>query len=111
LLLTDFYRELNKIAEIVYFNNEKTFEHVRPDAICGFVYNGINRLAFIETEKSFKGVDLNKYKKLKATEQYKKYFKQDFFSLSRNIKLNLTIVLIYRFLKTCKINKFSNILA
>jgi len=61
LMLTDFYRELHKIATVVKFIPEPTLGNIRPDAIVGFQLNGVNRLAMIEVELSHKGFNSAKY--------------------------------------------------
>jgi hypothetical protein len=61
LLLTDFYRELHKIADIKRFIPEPTLGSVRPDAAVGFIHNGKSRLALVEVEVSNKGFDRKKY--------------------------------------------------
>lgn len=47
LLLTDFYRELHKIANIKRFIPEPALGEIRPDAVVGFELNG-QRLALVE---------------------------------------------------------------
>lgn len=74
LLLTDFYRELNKIAEIVFFENEFKCENVIADALAVYKLNEIAYVAFIEVEISNKGIDLDKYEKLFRSNKYEKYF-------------------------------------
>lgn len=63
LLLSDFYRELHKIAEIKKFKAEPNLGDIRPDAIIGFNLNGTNRLALVEIEISNKGFNYAKYDK------------------------------------------------
>jgi len=60
ILLTDFYRELHKIADIKKFIPEPVFSNIRPDAVVGFVL-GRSRLALVEVEISNKGFDRKKY--------------------------------------------------
>jgi hypothetical protein len=54
LLLTDFYRELHKIADIKKFIPEPTLGNIRPDAVVGFVHNGKSRLALVEVKSATK---------------------------------------------------------
>lgn len=61
LVLTDFYRELHKIAEIAKFIPEPTLGNMRPDALVGFNLNKTNRLAMVEVELSHKGFNSAKY--------------------------------------------------
>lgn len=52
VLLTDFYREFRKAVNVIKFKPEPTYEKIRPDAVCGFVCNGENRLALVEVKIS-----------------------------------------------------------
>lgn len=61
LILTDFYREANKIVEIKKFRKEPTLGDIKPDACFGYESNGIKRLACVEVELSNKGFDAEKY--------------------------------------------------
>ncbi len=74
LLLTDFYRELNKIVNVVDFKNELAIEHLRCDGFVAYKVNERGYIAFIEVEISNKGLDIGKYKKLLDTGLYKAYF-------------------------------------
>lgn len=74
LLVSDFYRELSKIATIRRFKAEPEYDDIRPDAIIGYEINGVKYLALLEVEISNKGLDLYKYNKLYANERYKKFF-------------------------------------
>lgn len=76
LLLTDFYRELHKIATIKpdYFIPEYRIEHLIADGLVGYNYQGENYFACIEVQTRNEEVDLDKYKKLYTSKRYLKYF-------------------------------------
>lgn len=97
LLLTDFYRELHKIATIKVFEKEFTIGDIRADALVGYRYNNANYIAFVEVELSNRP-DVKKYEKLKASGEYRKYlttFPLIFFITDRPIpKTDLTIIRI-----------------
>lgn len=62
LLLTDYYRELNRKVEIVAFYKEfNKINGIRPDGFVAYIENKTNKIAFIEVEISNKGLDLKKY--------------------------------------------------
>lgn len=61
LLLTEFYRELHKIADIKHFIVEPKFGNIRPDGIVGYTLNGKNHFAMVEVEISHKGFNSEKY--------------------------------------------------
>lgn len=65
LLLADFYREINKLAKIEYFENEFTqFDGIRPDGFLAAELPGNRKeIYFIETEISNKP-DTEKYEEL-----------------------------------------------
>lgn len=63
LILTDFYRELHKIADIKKFIPEPTLGSIRPDAVVGYVLNGESYVSLVEVEISNKGFDNIKYEK------------------------------------------------
>lgn len=72
LLLTDFYRELNKIVNIVSFKKEFTkIEGIRPDGVVVYQYRNKNYVAFVEVEISNKGFDTEKYKEMYRNKNYK----------------------------------------
>ena len=74
LLVTDFYRELHKKAEIFSFKIEPVLDNIRPDAIFAYRYKGKNYLGLLEVEISNKGFDYGKYERFYSTEVYKNYF-------------------------------------
>lgn len=74
LLLTNFYRELNRIANIEFFDNEFVIEHVRADALVAYSLQGKGYVAFIEVQIANMPLDIGKYEKLYRAELYKKYF-------------------------------------
>ena len=69
-----FYRELSKIAVVHGFKIEPTYDDMRPDAVFGFQIGEKKYLGLLEVEISNKGLDLFKYNKLFANENYKKFF-------------------------------------
>lgn len=77
LLLTEFYRELNKISEIQYFENEYVCDDVRADGIVAFVYRGKGYVGFIEVEISNNGLDVEKYERLYKNGKYINYYPLD----------------------------------
>lgn len=70
ILLTDFYRELSKQADIFKFIVEPKLDGIRPDAAVGFTHRGVDRVALVEVELSNKGFDVEKYKRW----NWKEYF-------------------------------------
>lgn len=72
LLLTEFYLELNRIAQIVYFDTEFTFfEGIRPDAFTAVEFpNKRKEVYFIEVELSNKP-DVEKYEQLYLSHKWK----------------------------------------
>lgn len=74
LLVTHFYRELNKIADIEYFRPEFThFEGIRPDAFIAYELQGEKDMAFLEVEISNNGLDIEKYERLYKLGEWKGY--------------------------------------
>jgi hypothetical protein len=73
LLLTDFYRELYKIAKVHEFRPEVTIGNIRPDAIIGYETDR-KYLALLEIEISNKGFDVYKYESLFYSGEYKTFF-------------------------------------
>ncbi len=73
LLLTDFYRELNKRVKIKLFRKEFPIEDIRPDGFVVYEVNGQNYIACVEIELS-NIPDIGKYERLYKGESYKKYF-------------------------------------
>lgn len=74
LLLTDFYREFNKVVEIVDFKNEVTIDKLRADGLVAYKKNGKGYIAFVEVQISNTPLDLKKYQVLLKSEEYKRYF-------------------------------------
>ena len=74
LLVSDFYRELSKVAVVHGFKVEPTYDDMRPDAVFGFEIGSKKYLGLLEVEISNKGLDLFKYNKLFANDRYKKLF-------------------------------------
>lgn len=74
LLVTEFYRELHKAADIAHFKIEVSLGDIRPDAIFGYTIIGKNYIGLLEVELSHKGLDLDKYEKFYNSGDYKKYF-------------------------------------
>lgn len=70
LLLTDFYRELNKLAEIEIFEKEFAINEVRPDALIGYKFKNQSYVAFVEVELS-NNPDIEKYERLFRSGKYK----------------------------------------
>lgn len=73
LLLTDFYKELSKVAEIVAFKKEFIIEDIRPDALVVYTIDGKSYIACVEIELS-NTPDIAKYETLDKSGEYKKYF-------------------------------------
>jgi len=74
LLVSDFYRELSKISTVHGFRIEPTYDDIRPDAVFGYEIGSKKYLGLLEVEISNKGLDLFKYNKLYANDQFKKFF-------------------------------------
>lgn len=74
LLVSDFYRELSKIATVPVFNIEPEYGDIRPDASFGYEIGNKKYLGLLEVEISNKGFDSFKYTKLIANDQYREYF-------------------------------------
>ncbi|OLS02866.1 hypothetical protein [Tissierella creatinophila] len=74
ILLTDFYRELNKTSEIVLFENEFRCENIIADGLAVYKINSQPYIVFIEIEISNKGIDIEKYENLYRSGKYKRYF-------------------------------------
>lgn len=73
LLLTDFYRELNKRVKIKLFRKEFPIEDIRPDGLVIYEVEDKNYIACVEVELS-NTPDIGKYERLYKGEAYKKYF-------------------------------------
>lgn len=74
LLLTDFYKELNKRATIEVFIKEYSIEDIRPDGLVIYTKDNKSYIAFVEVELS-NTPDIGKYEKLYKSDKYKTYFK------------------------------------
>lgn len=74
LLLTDFYKELSKIATIEIFIKEYHIEEIRPDGLVVYTMYNKSYVAFIEVELS-NTPDIEKYEKLYKSGEYISYFK------------------------------------
>ncbi|WP_193774795.1 hypothetical protein [Vallitalea guaymasensis] len=74
LILTNFYRELNRISKVIRFDKEfDKIKGIRPDGFIVYSVNGLNYIAFVEVEISKKGLDLEKYKRLYLGCEYKEH--------------------------------------
>jgi len=66
LLVTDFYRELNKYtSQVVFFARETEICGKRPDAVFGYRINKSEYVGLLEVEISHKGFDCDKYRNSK----------------------------------------------
>jgi len=66
LLVTDFYRELNKYtSQVVFFARETEICGKRPDAVFGYRINKDEYVGLLEVEISHKGFDCDKYRNSK----------------------------------------------
>ncbi len=74
LLLTDFYREMNKIVEIELFEKEFVIADIRTDGFVAYKHKNKGYIAFIEVQIANTPLDIEKYEKLYRSGQYKKYF-------------------------------------
>lgn len=74
LLLTSFYRELTKIAQIEVFEKEFSIEDIRPDGLVAYRYDNKNYIAFVEVQISMQPLDIGKYERLYKSGKYKGYF-------------------------------------
>ncbi|NLY46814.1 MAG: hypothetical protein GX053_12635 [Tissierella sp.] len=74
LLLTDFYRELNKTSSIELFKNEFIIEDLRSDGFVAYELKGKKDIAFVEVEISNKGFDIEKYERLYKSMKWRKLF-------------------------------------
>lgn len=73
LLLTNFYREINKLADIELFKKEFTVDNIRADGLIAYKRNK-RYIAFAEVQIANTPLDILKYEKLYKSNQYKKYF-------------------------------------
>ncbi|MGJ0846604.1 hypothetical protein ACR77J_07940 [Tissierella praeacuta] len=74
LLVTEFYKNLNKIADIKMFRSEFIIENIRSDAFVAYEVNNIKKIAFVEVQISNTKLDIEKYEKLFKSGKYKSYF-------------------------------------
>jgi hypothetical protein len=74
LLVTDFYRELQKRVKVLNFVSEKQIGKIRPDGIFAYEIDGKQRLGLLEVEISHKGFDFEKYEEFYRTAAYKEFF-------------------------------------
>lgn len=74
LLLTDFYREMNRLTDIELFEKEITIDNIRPDGLIAYKYKKKGFIACIEVQISNEPLDVEKYEKLFKSGKYKKYF-------------------------------------
>lgn len=74
LILTNFYRELHKIAEIKYFECEYICDNVRADGLVAYILKGINYVAFVEVQIANTPLDIGKYEVLYKSGNYKNYY-------------------------------------
>lgn len=76
LLLAEFYAScIEKGIKIQIFESEFEVGNVRADALLGYRYLDKKYLAFVEIQRSTNKLDVDKYKKLYLTEQYKERLK------------------------------------
>lgn len=87
ILVTDFYRELHRLAEVVSFKREPILGDIRPDAVFGYRFNGRGYIGLLEVEISNKGFNIGKYRKF-YQDDCKKYFPAppDLFIVSDTVK-------------------------
>jgi hypothetical protein len=107
LLVTDFYRELHKRAEIVDFKIEPVMGSIRPDAVFGYRKGSKNYLGLLEVEISHKGFNFAKYERFYNSETYKNFLPvmPTVFVVGDNIKLPSNSKIKYVVIKT----DFSNL--
>lgn len=77
LVLTNFYRELHKMAEIVGFKREYSIGNLRADAIIGYKYQDMDKnviMAFVEVQTRKEKVDVEKYERLYYQSEWKNTF-------------------------------------
>jgi hypothetical protein len=73
LMVSNFYRELHKLAEVANFKIEPDMGEIQPDAVFGYKYRGKNYLGLLEVEISHKGFNYAKYEKFYSSGSYQKY--------------------------------------
>lgn len=74
LLLTDFYREMHKLAKIELFEKEFEIGNIRADGLIAYKYKNKGYIAFVEVQIANTSLDVEKYEKLYRNKKYKKYF-------------------------------------
>lgn len=74
LLLTNFYREMNKIVDIELFEKEFTIENMRADGLIAYRHKNKGYIAFVEVQIANIPLDVEKYESLYKSGKYKKYF-------------------------------------
>lgn len=102
ILVTDFYRELHKKAEILNFKIEPVYDDIRPDAVFGYRYNGKLDVGLLEVEISHKGFNYNKYEKFYISGNYKNHYPimPMIFIIGDNIKLPEKCNVKYKIINT-----------
>lgn len=74
LILSNSYKELNKLVDIKYFEREFTLNNVRSDGFVAYRYNNKNYIACIEVQISNLPLDVKKYERLYYSNKYKELF-------------------------------------
>lgn len=74
LLLTDFYREMNRIVDIELFEKEFIIDNVRADGLIAYRYKNKGYIACIEVQIANEPLNVEKYEMLYFSGKYKKYF-------------------------------------
>lgn len=74
LILSNFYKELNKLVDIKYFEREFTLNNIRSDGFVAYRYNNKNYIACVEVQISNLPLDVKKYEQLYYNGKYKEYF-------------------------------------
>lgn len=74
LLLTDFYREINKIVDIELFEKEFSIADIRADGLIAYRHKNKGYIAFVEIQIANIPLNVEKYEKLYHSGKYKKYF-------------------------------------
>jgi hypothetical protein len=74
LILTEFYVQLHKLAEIDKFEVEQPYGHIRPDGMCICGYKGFTHYFFIEVHISNNKFNQDKYIAYYGSHEWKQYF-------------------------------------
>lgn len=74
LILTEFYVQLHKLAEIDKFEVEQPYGNIRPDGMCICGYRGFTHYFFIEVHISNNKFNQDKYISYFGSLEWKKYF-------------------------------------